>query len=454
MLSRSMLALLVAVSSIVSGALVASVPAFAAGNETVLYSFANGAGGANPIAGLIFDKAGNLYGTTFQDGANNSGTVFQLVPGANGTWTETVLYSFCSLSGCTDGAFPYYGSLVFDTAGNLYGTTIEGGTSGSGCNGFGCGTVFELTPGGNGLWTETVLWSFSGGADGGQPHYGLSLDAAGNLYGTTLYGGSHPSTCGGLGCGVALELTPGTNGQWTETVLYNFCSAKNCSDGAGPSAGLVFHGRNLYGTAGGGANGVGVVFRLAPGNGRWTETVLYNFCGANHCADGGGPGGGLIFDAGGNIYGTTLGGGVKDGCAHQGGCGTAFKLTPHAGGKWSRTTLHRFTNNGKDGTQPLAGLVLDAGNLYGTTQYGGTESCMSNVLPGCGTVFKLAKGSTGEWTENVVHSFQDNDEDGNNPYAGLIVDASGNLYGTTPSGGTNASSCSGYGCGTVFEITP
>jgi uncharacterized repeat protein (TIGR03803 family) len=462
MTSKKILTLLIALLAATCAFLTAATPALAASNERVLHSFTDGAGGAIPMANLISDKAGNLYGTTFEDGVYNSGTVFELTKGANRAWTETVLYSFCSLSGCTDGAFPYYSNLVFDAAGNLYGTTFEGGASGTNCNGLGCGTVFELTPSMNGTWTETVLYSFSGGTDGKQPYYAPTIDAAGNLYGTTQTGGNL-STCDGFGCGLAFELTPGANGQWAETVIYNFCSASNCSDGADPSSGLIFdaHG-NLYGNASGGGNGAGVVFRLARGNGQWTEQVLYSLCNVRDCTDGAVPLGGVIFDDAGSLFGTTWAGGEpKNRCSHQGGCGTVFELTPGTNGTWIETVLHVFQNDGEDGNTPWAGLILDAGNLYGTTTYGGTGTsgkCKSAGRVGCGTVFKLARGANGTWTEKVLHSFSDNHsdnhKDGHNPYAGLIVGASGKLYGTTTLGGANVSSCSGYGCGAVFEIAP
>jgi len=272
------------------------------------------------------DGAGNLYGTTREGGANKGGVVFQLAPSGTG-WSETVLYSFCSQSNCTDGANPAAG-LIMDGAGNLYGTTIFGGT-GSPAN----GTVFMLTPDPTGtVWTETVLYLFcsqTNCADGANPRAGLIMDATGNLYGTTQGGGGH-------GSGVVFELTPDPTGTvWTETVLYSFCSqTPNCADGSGPVAGLIMDAAgNLYGTTFRGGNGAdifgnGVVFELTPDptGTVWTETVLYSFCSQTNCADGNLPLAGLIMDAAGNLYGTTSVGGSNFASSCINGCGVVFEL--------------------------------------------------------------------------------------------------------------------------------
>ena len=216
----------------------------------MLYSFNfNGTDGADPAAGLIFDAAGNLYGTTYGGGTYDWGTVFELTPAAGGGWTEKVLYSFL---GGADGFFPA-ADLIFDAAGNLYGTTGYGGA-------YDNGTVFELTPTGGGDWTEKLLHSFSynlNGMDGTYPQAGLIFDAAGNLYGTTVGGGNY-------GGGTVFELTPTAGGNWTETVLHNF--NRNGTDGADPYAGLIFDGAgNLYGTTSfGDVYGDGTVFQLTP----------------------------------------------------------------------------------------------------------------------------------------------------------------------------------------------
>ena len=412
-------------------ALVTSTGAATNWNEKVLHGFGDGTDGINPPADLIFDTAGNLYGTTYEGGDYNYGTVFELTPTAGGGWTEKVLHSFNNNG--TDGYYPLAG-LIFDAAGNLYGTTWHGGTY----NELGGGTVFELTPTAGGGWTETVLHSFGNGADGIGPEAGLIFDAAKvNLYGTTAGGGSYS-------VGTVFELTPTAGGGWTETVLYSFND--NGTDGWESLAGLIFDAAgNLYGTTwAGGTYGGGTVFELTPAGG-WTEKVLHSFSWIG--TDGFWPYAGLIIDAAGNLYGTTGAGGPS-------GWGMVFELTPTAGGGWTEKMLHSFPyDNGTDGSQPVAGLIFDAvGNLYGTTEYGGTYS---NCYGGCGTVFELTPAAGGGWTETVLHSF--NGTDGREPAAGLIFDAAGNLYGTTYYGGTYGN-CSVHNqpaaCGTAFELTP
>src|ERR1019366_9536867 len=220
--------------------------------------------------------------------------------------------------------------------------------------------------------------------------------------------------------------------QTHEQVLHSF---GNGTDGANPQAGLIVDAAgNLYGTTvGGGTYGYGTVFELTPnGSGGWTEKVLYSFCSQAYCPDGSEPYAGLIFDAVGNLYGTTLDGGTN----WFGG--TVFELTPAGGGSWTETVLHSFNKNGTDGANPYAGLIFDAvGNLYGTTEEGGTY--------GYGTVFELTPAAGGVWTEKVLHNFNNNGTDGGTPYAGLIFDAARNLYGTTAGGGT-------YYSGTVFRV--
>jgi uncharacterized repeat protein (TIGR03803 family) len=195
-----------------------------------LHRFTIPNGGNHPHAGVIFDQSGNLYGTTYYGGHRDSGTVFKLAPNTNGSWTETVLYTFCTLSQCADGALPQAG-LVFDQAGNLYGTTSEGGEPSGGV-----GVVFKLTPNKDGSWSENVIYTFTGQKDGGFPEAGLIFDAKGNLYGTAAAGGTFSAiNCvGDSGCGVVFELTPNTGGTWTESVLYRFPGDK---DGYQPSAG-------------------------------------------------------------------------------------------------------------------------------------------------------------------------------------------------------------------------
>jgi uncharacterized repeat protein (TIGR03803 family) len=321
--------------------------------ESVLYSFCsrtNCGDGEIPIAGLTFDQAGNLYGMTDGGGATGGGTAFKLTPHSDGSWTESVLYSFCNhpdhcAVGVGSGRLP----LIFDTAGNLYGTTILGGYSGQ-------GTVFKLTPHSDGSWTQSVLHEFTG-EDGSQP-LGVIFDTAGNLYGSAAFGGVG-------GSGTVFKLMPQSDGSWTESVLYRFTGM----DGSQPNSVILDAAGNLYGTAGGGnfsqcdGNGCGLAFQLTPNaDGSWKEKVLHHFTGV---PDGGWPGAGMIFDQMGNLYGTTTGGG-KLNCSPI-GCGVVFKLAPNSKGGWNEIVLHTFADH--PGANPNAGLILDpAGNLYGTTE--------------------------------------------------------------------------------------
>jgi len=361
--------------------------------------------GTAPLAGLITDASGNLYGTTFQGGSGGDGTVFKLTPPAigGGSWTESILLNFSGTNGSSPAA-----ALIKDATGNLYGTTTSGGAANQ-------GTVFKLIPPAKsgGSWTESILLSFNG-TDGNGPHASLIMDGGGNLYGTTRAGGAY-------GDGTVFELLPParSGGSWTEAILHSF----DGSDGFGPNSnGLVMDSSgNLYGTTiGGGANNAGTVFELVPSGGGWTEAVLLSFNGA----DGKEPFGGLVMSNG-NLYGTTEIGGA--------GYGTVFELTPAGGGGWNEAIPFNF--NSTDGAEPVAALVADtSGNLYGTTWKGGTT--------GAGTVFELVPAAS----ESVLHNFG-SANDGYGPEANLLLDPHGNLYGTTSEGGT-------YGWGTVFELTP
>jgi uncharacterized repeat protein (TIGR03803 family) len=299
-----------------------------------------------------------------------------------------------------------------------------------------------------------TLYSFCSSAncpDGSSPFGGVILDSAGNLYGTTYYWGTGQQCAANHGyCGTVFELTP-SNGTWTEKVLYSFCSASNCTDGAQPAAGVIFDkSGNLFGTTyRGGAYGLGTIFELTPNNGQWTEKVLYSF-GATSVYPA--SPGAIVFGKDGNLYGTTSGGGTGQGC-FVGGCGTVFELMQH-NGQWTGKVLHNFDHNGQDGFDPLAGVSFDsAGNLYSTTGSGGADDSDCNGY-GCGTVFELSRGTNGQWTEKILHSFYNNGTDGTAPYIGVIFDSAGNLYGTTDTGGADSSDCSGDGCGTVFELSP
>lgn len=394
----------------------------AAAKENVLYGFTGGADGGFPQAGLIFDAAGNLYGTTETGGGSDNGTVFELSPAQGGGWTESVLYSF---AGGSDGSNPV-GGVIFDAAGNLYGTTTGGGANG-------IGTVFELSPVAGGGWTEAVLHSFNGN-DGVAPSAGLVFDAAGNLYGTTASGGKP------LFLGVVFELSPGAHGKWKEKILLELGKHP---DGGGPRASLIFDSAgNLYGTASGGYEVAGSVFMLTPrSNGTWKETILHGFTGKS---DGGSPLGPVVLDSQGNVYGTTNEGGYITGtypCAF--GCGTVFELSRGAKGKWKEAVLYKFKGH-EDGDEPAAGLAFDsAGNLYGTTDLGGGNGCSFQF--GCGTAFELQPVAGGKWKERVLHRFKSS-EGGQQPVAGLILDSAGDLYGTASDNGPG-------GAGVVFEIT-
>jgi uncharacterized repeat protein (TIGR03803 family) len=425
----------------------ASTTAASGYNFQVLYTFGGTTtDGKEPNAGLIRDAAGNLYGTTVSGGIGGAGAIFKL----DTTGEESVLYSFCSATNCTDGMYPR--GLVQDAAGNLYGTTVWGGVGG----GVGNGVVFKLAPPAQSdeNWTQTVLYSFgANNTDGSMPLAGLIQDAAGNLYGTTSAGGT---TAGGT---VFMLAPPSqSGGNWTETVLYSFDSTT--TDGSSPHAGLIQDAAgNLYGTtAGGGGSGRGsngTVFMLTPPSqsaASWTETVLYNFCSASNCTDGYFPEAGLIQDAAGNLYGTTLYGGANTGTYDYGhGGGTVFKLAPpsQSGASWTETVLYSFPASSTDGYSPEASLIQDAaGNLYGTTEFGGANTGADSGYGG-GTVFKLAPPATsgGNGTETVLYNFcsATSCTDGSSPVDSLIQDVAGNLYGTASGGGAHVG-------GTVFKL--
>jgi len=365
---------------------------------------------------------------------------------ASASWKEKVLYSF---QGLPDGSLPV-GAVVFDQQGNLYGATAEGGSSS--CRSVQqCGTVYQLAPPAKqgGRWTETVLHVFKGNTsnDGATPAGGLVIDSAGNLYGTTAYGGTGNCVVLGtlMGCGTVFEMSPPKQkgGKWTETVLYSFPTPKQ---GFLPQGDLAFDSAgNLYGaTLFGGGYGTtcdpfyqycGAVFELSPPKakgGKWTEKVLHGFKGGT---DGANPNGGLILDSKGNVYGTTFGGGNESGQCGSGGCGTAFELKPPTtkGGAWAENVLHRFNRNTSDSGVPSAGFVMDGkGNLYGST---------------VGTVFRLTPPppKSSRWKETILYSFT---QDAYGPKGAFIFDTSGNLYGAAEYGNN------GSRYGSVFRLRP
>ena len=347
---------------------VAMSPARAATPNLVpLVSF-NGADGAEPLAGLIADAKGDLFGTTVGGGAHGQGTVFEIACTSFSTVctsyasTPTLLYSFCAQASCTDGAEPFAG-LIVDAKGNLFGTTDGGGAHGG-------GTVFEITKTASGYaTTPTILYSFcaqTNCTDGESPFAGLIVDAKGNLFGTTEIGGAP-------GGGTVFEIAKTTSGYAsTPTALVSFCALANCADGSRPEAGLIADAKgNLFGTTRfGGANGSGTVFEIAKTASGYasTPTVLVSFCALANCADGSFPVAGLIADANGNLFGTTVAGGANAG-------GTVFEIAKTAGGYASTpTTLVNFCSlaNCADGATPAADLIADAnGNLLSTTFVGG-----------------------------------------------------------------------------------
>jgi uncharacterized repeat protein (TIGR03803 family) len=425
--------------TVIVGFLIAASPVRAA-NETVVLSFnRNDNLPYNPMGGLVSDSAGNLYGTTVGGGLRSDGAVFELTPGATGEWTGKTIHNFNSLDGDEPEA-----RLTLDSAGNLYGTALNGGVHTQ-------GVVFQLSRGANGVWTEKVLHSFNGTTDGDYPQGPLTVDAAGNVYGTTAFGGTGKN-CNNHGCGIVFQLTPNANGTWTETVLHNFQYGR--VDGGYPVGGVTLDAAgNLYGTTQlGGSHLGGIAFELSLVNGAWTENILHNFCSLQpNCADGEIPSAPLIFDASGNLYGTTQTGGVVVGTGCGGApCGTVFELSPSAGGAWTQTVLYNFCSvaNCADGALPSAGaLVFDAtGNLYGTTGAGGTSGTSCNSY-GCGTVFELSPGSGGVWSETVLFAFPPNGLQGLGELGGLVLDSAGNLYSTSEGGGR-------FGAGTVFKVTP
>jgi uncharacterized repeat protein (TIGR03803 family) len=385
---------------------------------TVIHKFTGSPDGGFPNGGVIVDSKGNIYGTTSEGGTGSCdggcGTVYKFSPSGK----ETILYSFTGANG--DGKYPQ-GELVRDSAGNLYGTTSGGGTSGTACDGYGCGTVFKLNAAGQ----ETVLYNFSGGVDGATPEAGVVRDSAGNLYGTTKLGGAY---------GWGTVFTVDESG--TETVLHSFDGANG--DGGDPVAGLILDSAGmLFGTTQGGGIlnshcipgleiGCGTVFQVSTAG---AESVLYEFTGYS---DGNTPSGNVARDSEGNLYGTSQPQPTPV------GYGTIFELD--GAGKF--TVLHTFTG-GEGGADPFAGLIRDlAGNLCGTTYQGGSGGSTCQTFDGgCGVAFEYSN----EGRFSVLHSFTGG-ADGGWLFAPLALDSKGNLYGTANIGG--------IGDGTVFKIIP
>ncbi len=397
---------------------VVATPPIQAQNFSVVYNFFGGLDGASPQSGLTADNRGSFFGTTVRGGDGGGGTVFKIAHQGSG-WVFLTLYSFDTRLSI-NGVDPQ-GGVVIGADGSLYGATEGGGVDGPGCETYGCGLVYKLKPSASALggWTETVLYRFTGNPDGAHPEAGIIFDQAGNIYGTTLQGGSS-------GWGTAFELQRG-GGGWTEQVLHSFT---NGDDGGYLTGNLVFDDAGkLYGLAdSGGAYGYGTAFQLSSSGSAWTESTLYAFPGQG----GANPVGGLIFDRSGNLYGGTANGGSGDG-------GTAFELTPQSNGNWMYSRLYNFILSGTTTPGPLCTLTMDtAGNLYGTTFGDGAY--------GFGSVFKLTPQPDGSWTYTALHDFTGGN-DGRYPTGSVIFDQLGHLYGTTTGGGA-------YGYGVVFEIAP
>ena len=359
---------------------------------------------------LVADSAGNLYGTTEEGGANGGGvlgTVFELSPASGGTWTEQVIHNFDSTTG-TEGQT----SLTIDSSGNLYGIATYGGL-------YSYGVVFEMTPSSGGAWTYTVLHNFKY-VEGSYPVGGLIFDTSGKLYGVTNTGGAY-------GYGTVFQLRKSSGGTWSEKILHSF----NGTDGSNPTKALVMDASgNLYGTTyNGGVNSAGTVFELARGtSGNWQEKVLHSFF-PRPSHDGANPDGGVILFSG-NLYGTTYSGGAY-------GYGTVFQLVKQSTG-WTESVIHSFNQDGIDGATPRENLTPVGGNLYGTTSAGGANFD--------GTVFQLTPAAGGGWTESVLYSFSDTNGGSAFPSGGLFLYSDGNLYGTAQGGA--------YGVGSVYEISP
>jgi len=397
-------------------------------SESVRYFFSGRPDGDLPTVGhLTFDRHGDLYGATstggtgtckFRGTLTGCGTIFELRPSSKRTWSERVIYSFKNLG---DGAGPY-GTLSFDSAGHIYGVTMGGGNRG--CVPLfwiyrGCGTAFELMRSGNRHWTKRTLHVFSGAADGGNPVGGLVIDSSGNLYGTAYCGESQLQSCytEGEGDGVFFELEPKKSGSWSEAVLHVF--GRHLHDGLHPLGDLTVNAGKIYGTA----DNVYAMTR-ASSKSRWRFTQLFEF--GDESSQGSYPNGGLAVDAAGNMYGT-MGIGGNPSCD----CGLIFELH-RVGGSLQETILHTFTG-GSDGARPDGALTIDsAGLLYGTTSNGGDLLC--NNGGGCGVAFVLHPHGV-DSTERVLHTFEDDATDGGMPESALVLVNAGSLYGTTEYGG-------------------
>lgn len=426
-----------------------------------VYTF-SGLDGANPTSGFVMDKSGVLYGTTENGGSTGDifgcgaasvygcGAVFSLTPPSapGGAWTEAVLYSFTGQNG--DGISPD-SNLAMDQNGALYGTTFYGGITSGSPSGYGYGVVFQVAPPGlapGGVWTETVLYRFTGGEDGAYP-VGVVVGANRAVYVTASRGGLFGEQCPDQrGCGTIYELKPPqTGGSWTGKAIYRFTGHQD--DGSGPDAALARASTGvLFGTTQyGGTSNSGTVFSLSPppvAGGAWTERVLYAFTGQN--GDGYSPNTPLVIGKGGALHGTAGGGAF--------GLGVVFSLAPPAtpGADWTESVLHSFAGQ-LDGSGPGGLTITEDGVLFGTTIFGGLTA--GDCPSGCGTVFKIVPPASGvDWIEYVLYRYQSFTH-GYYP-TGTVFGSGGTLYGTTSMGGNSLGTCAGYsfysGCGTVFKL--
>ncbi len=399
--------------------------ASSAATYKLLYTFTGYSDGALPEGALIFDAEGNLYGTTAAGGAFGGGTIFELSPNSDGSWTRTILYSF---NYPTDGGSPT-GARLMDQHGNLYGTAQQSGIQNGNCT-VGCGTVFALVKQGD-TWKYSILHSFHGMPDGALPSGTLVADAAGNLYGTTVSGGAD-DVCF-EGCGTVFQLSKTSKG-WKEQVIHTFTNA--FLDGAYPAGTLAIdRAGNLYGsTSIGGLTGYGTVFALRnTGTGIWTENILYNFCSQVDCADGNAAAGGVTL-ANGRLVGNAQNGGGT------GFYGSFFDLTPSPK-EWN---INYFNFDITAGAAPISPVLYSGGNFYGVTEQGGNQNLACNLIYGDGVVYEV-KGNGTNLSETVLYSFSGSD--GCGPVGGLVADKNGNLFGTTMFGGSAND-------GVVFELTP
>jgi uncharacterized repeat protein (TIGR03803 family) len=384
--------------------------------ERVMHSFQGFYDGAEPRSALVSNGHAGFFGTTEFGGTGcngGCGTVFRVTPRATGGYDEHIVHRFF---GAEDGTNPEAG-LVADARGALYGTTATGGPA---CFPPGCGTVYKLTPQGNGGFRESVIYAFTNGKDGGSPTASLLVDARGDLVGT--------ASGGKYGNGVVFELSPSGN-TYSLAVLYSFGATPG--DGSNPSGALIADAQgNLYGLTGeGGSSSVGTAFRLAPGPNGYAETILHNFSGGS---DGASPDGALAFGPNGNLYGTTYLGGID-------GAGVVFALMPTSKSNYAEKTIQPFTTIG---AEPAAGVIVDKhGVLYGTTAFGGLPGCSNGG--GCGIVFSLTPVASG-FQYDILHVFGGG-RDGSEPYAGLSFGPHDALFGTTLRGGTG-------NYGTVFSV--